>query len=202
MGTIASSNSQREREREREREKTFPMPSCLHRYKFLQCSLFLFFYEPSSFFLLHKSPQSSQNSSSASFSVSLTETIMVFFLGQKLLQSITLSLCNGCSFLLLFLFFFWSKKNSQKLSLPKRNFCLKLSRTLMWVQCLIECYRWSFNNGDLVLWVCNVFIFYFLKSFDLNCQNRSRFTEPGGRIAIRTGPSFFGMEWFLMLNGP
>ena len=54
-------------------------------------------------------------------------------------------------------FFFLSKKIPQKLSLPKRKFCLKLSRTLMWVQRLTECYGWSFNNGDLVLWVCNFF---------------------------------------------
>ena len=80
-----------------------------------------------------------------------------FFGGQKLLQSIILSPCSGCSFLLLFFFLFLSKKISQKLSLLKRKFCLKLSRTLMRVQRLIECYGWSFNNGDLVLWVCNFF---------------------------------------------
>ena len=132
MGTIASSNAQ-----EKKKKKISPMPSCLHRYTFLQCSLFPFFDEPSSLFILHKSPQSSQNSSSASFSVSLMETIMVFFfffgsktlaehyivtvqwlllysssfffLGQKLLQSITLSLCSGCSFLLPLLLFFGQK---------------------------------------------------------------------------------------------
>ena len=50
MGTIASSNAQ-------EKKKKFsPMPSCLHRYTFLQCSLFPFFDEPSSLFILHKSP--------------------------------------------------------------------------------------------------------------------------------------------------
>ena len=121
------------------------MPSCLYHYMFFQSSLFPFFDEPSSLFILHKSPQSSQNSSSASFSISLTETIMVFFIfgGQKLLQSITFSPCNGCSFLLLFFFFsffFLSKKISQKLSLLKRNFRLKLSRTLMRVQHLTKCY--------------------------------------------------------------
>ena len=80
-----------------------------------------------------------------------------FLVCQKILQSITLSPCSGCSFLLLFFFLFLSKKISQKLSLLKRKFCLKLSRTLMRVQRLIECYGWSFNNGDLVLWVCNFF---------------------------------------------
>ena len=49
MGTIASSNAQ-------EKKKISPMPSCLHCYTFLQCSLFLFFDEPSSPFILHKSP--------------------------------------------------------------------------------------------------------------------------------------------------
>ena len=106
----------------KKKKKISPMPSCLHRYTFLQCSLFLFFDEPSSLFLLHKSPQSSQNSSFASFSVSLTETIMVFFLGQKLLQSITLSLCNGCSFLLLFLFFFLVKKKFTKALIAEKKF--------------------------------------------------------------------------------
>ena len=68
-----------------------------------------------------------------------------------------------------FSFFFLSKKISEKLSLLKRNFRLKLSRTLMWVQHLTKCYGWSFNNGDLVLWVCNVFIFFINKnSSDLN----------------------------------
>ena len=62
-----------------------------------------------------------------------------------------------------FFFFFLSKKISQKHSLPKRNFCLKLSRTVMRVQRLTEYYGWSFNNGDLVLWVCNVFIFFKIK---------------------------------------
>ena len=32
----------------KKKKKISPMPSCLHRYKFLQCSLFLFFDEPSS----------------------------------------------------------------------------------------------------------------------------------------------------------
>ena len=128
------------------------------------------------------------------------------FGGQKLLQSITFSPCNGCSFLLLFFFFsffFLSKKISQKLSLLKRNFRLKLSRTLMRVQHLTKCYGWSFNNGDLVLWVCNVFIFFKNKnSSGLNRQNRSWFTESGGRTVVCMGPCFFCMERFLMLNGP
>ena len=117
------------------------LSQCLVAYTFLQYSLFLFFDKPSSLFLLHKSPQSSQNSSSASFSVSLMETIMVFFFGggQKLLQSIALSSCSSCPFLLIFIFFL-SKKVSQKHSLLKRNFCLKLSRTLMRIQRLTECY--------------------------------------------------------------
>ena len=178
-------------------------PSCLHWYTFLQSSVFplsLFWW---TLFTLSSSQVSlvSQNSSSTSFSVSLTETIMVFFfLGQKLLRRITLSLCSGYSFLL-FLFFL-SKKSSQKLSLPKRNFHLKLSRTLMQVQRLTECYGWSFNNGDLVLWVYNVFIFFNKNSSDLNRQNRSRFIEPGGWTAIRTGPCFFCIKRFLMFNGP
>ena len=152
---------------------------CLCHYMFFQSSLFSFFYEPSSLFILHKSPQSSQNSSSASFSISLTEIIMVFsfFLGVK--NSCRALHCHRAMvapffffsfFSSLFFFFFGcQKKISQKLSLLKRNFRLKLSRTLMWVQHLTKCYGWSFNNGDLVLWVCNVFIFFINKnSSDLN----------------------------------
>ena len=148
------------------------LSQCLVAYTFLQYSLFLFFDKPSSLFLLHKSPQSSQNSSSASFSVSLMETIMVFFFG---------GVKNSCRALhchravaapfFLFSFFFLSKKVSQKHSLLKRNFCLKLSRTLMRIQRLTECYGWTFNNGDLVLWVCNIFI-YFLIKIALNWINK------------------------------
>ena len=58
--------------------------------------------------------------------------------------------------LFFFYLFIFSKKISQKLSLPNRNFRLKLSRTLMRVQRLTECYGWSFNNGDK-------------NSSDLNC---------------------------------
>ena len=99
-------------------------------------------------------------------------------------------------------FLFLSKKVSQKHSLPKRDFHLKLSRTLMRVQRLTECYGWSFNNGDLVLWVCNVFIFFNKNSSDLNRQNRSRFTKLSCQTMVRMGPYFFCMERFLMLNRP
>ena len=34
-----------------------------------------------------------------------------------------------------------------------------------------------------------------------NRVNRPWFTEPDGRTAVQTGPSFFRMEWFLTLNG-
>ena len=98
------------------------LSQCLVAYTFLQYSLFLFFDKPSSLFLLHKSPQSSQNSSSASFSVSLMETIMVFFFfwGQKLLQSIALSSCSGCPFLLIFIFFFVKKSFAEALIVEKK----------------------------------------------------------------------------------
>ena len=167
------------------------------------CSLFLFFDEPSSLFLLHKSPQSHKTLPlPPSQFHSWKQSWLFFFFGQKLLRSITLSLCSGYSFLLFlfFFFFFLSKKNSQKLSLLKRNFHLKLSRTLMQVQHLTECYGWSFNNGDLVLWVYNVFIFFNKNSSDLNHQNRSWFIEPEGWTVIRMGPFFFSWSGFWCLT--
>ena len=117
------------------------LSQCLVAYTFLQYSLFLFFDKPSSLFLLHKSPQSSQNSSSASFSVSLMETIMVFFFffGSKTLAEHCIVIVQWLPLSSYFHFFF-SKKVSQKHSLLKRNFCLKLSRTLMQIQRLTECY--------------------------------------------------------------
>ena len=117
------------------------LSQCLVAYTFLQYSLFLFFDKPSSLFLLHKSPQSSQNSSSASFSVSLMETIMVFFFwGSKTLAEHCIVIVQWLPLSSYFHFFFLSKKVSQKHSLLKRNFCLKLSRTLMRIQHLTECY--------------------------------------------------------------
>ena len=115
------------------------LSQCLFAYtatRFFSVTSFSFLMNP----LLHKSPQSSQNSSSASFSVSLTETIMVFFFGVK--NSCRALHCHhavAAPFFFFYLFIF-SKKISQKLSLPNRNFRLKLSRTLMRVQRLIECY--------------------------------------------------------------
>ena len=88
------------------------LSQCLVAYTFLQYSLFLFFNKPSSLFLLHKSPQSSQNSSSASFSVSLMETIMVFFfLGSKTLAEHCIVTVQWLLLSSSFLFFFFVKKN-------------------------------------------------------------------------------------------
>ena len=94
----------------RKKKKISPMPSCLHRYKFLQCSLFPFFDEPSSLFILHKSPQSSQNSSSASFSVSLMETIMVFFWVKNSCRALHCHRAMAAPFFFLFFFFFFGSK--------------------------------------------------------------------------------------------
>ena len=111
----------------KKKKKISPMPSCLHCYTFLQCSIFLFLDEPSSLFILHKSPQSSQKSSSASFSVSLTETIMVFFffLGSKNLakhyivtvQWLLLSSSSSSSFFV--------KKNFTEALIAKKKFSPK-----------------------------------------------------------------------------
>ena len=176
------------------------MPICLHRYTFLQCCLFLFFDEPSS----------SQISSVLTklflcllLSFTHGNNHGFFFFWSKTLAEhyiVTVQWLLLSSFP--FFFFFLSKKISQKLSLPKRNFRLKLSRTLMRVQRLTERYGWSFNNGDLVLWVWNVFIFFNKNSSDSNCQNHSRFTELGSWTVVRTGPYFFCMRRFLMLNKP
>ena len=105
----------------------------------VRCSLFLFFYEPSSLFLLHKSPQSHKTLPLPPSQFHSRKQSWLFFFWVK----------NSCRALhchcavatpFFFSFFFWSKKSSQKLSLPKRNFHLKLSRTLMQVQRLTECY--------------------------------------------------------------
>ena len=40
------------------------------------------------------------------------------------------------------------------------------------------------------------------KRYRLNLKNRSRFTKPDGRTAVRAGPCFFGMERFFTLNKP
>ena len=201
MGTIASSNSQRERERERK------LSQCLVAYtatRFFSVSSFPFWMNPlhSLFFTNLLSPHKNLPPLPSQFHSQKQSWFFFLFWGQKLLQSITLSLCSGCSFLLLLLLLlFLSKKISLKLSLLKRNFRLKLSRTLMRVQRLTECYGWNFNNGDLVLRVCNIYIFFNKNRYDLNCQNRSWFTEPGGRTVVRTVPCLFYIEWFLMLNG-
>ena len=132
------------------------LSQCLFAYtatRFFSVTSFSFLMNP----LLHKSPQSSQNSSSASFSVSLKETIMVFFffwvknscralhchramadpffflfffLGKKLLQSITLSLCSGCSFLLPLLFFFFGQKNFIEALIAEMKFSLEIIQNI------------------------------------------------------------------------
>ena len=40
------------------------------------------------------------------------------------------------------------------------------------------------------------------KRYRLNLKNRSRFTKPDGRTAVRAGPCFFCMERFFTLNRP
>ena len=87
------------------------MPSCLHVSSVFHLFDFLFFDEPSShsFFFAKTLPLPPSQFHS-------WKTIMVFFffLGQKLLQSITLSPCNGCSFLLPPFFFFFGSKTLAK----------------------------------------------------------------------------------------
>ena len=107
------------------------LSQCLVAYTFLQYSLFLFFDKPSSLFLLHKSPQSSQNSSSASFSVSLMETIMVFFFG---------GVKNSCRALhchravaapfFLFSFFFFVKKSFAEALIVEKKFLLEIIQNI------------------------------------------------------------------------
>ena len=104
---------------------------------------------------------------SASFSVSLTEIVIVLFLVKKSWRALRRHCAVAAPFFLslslfsFLFFFFWSKKSlrRQKHSMAKSIFCPKLTGTLMRVQHLTKSYDWSFNNGDLVLWVYKCFIF-------------------------------------------
>ena len=137
IGTIASSNAQKNKKKN--------LSQCLVDYtatRFFSVPSFSFWMNPlhSLFFTNLLSPHKNLPPLPSQFhSQKQSWFFFFFFWGQKLLQSITLSLCSGCSFLLLLLLLFLSKKISLKLSLLKRNFRLKLSRTLMRVQRLTEC---------------------------------------------------------------
>ena len=127
---------------------TFPMPSCLHvssgnSFSFLMNTLLSFFFTN----LL------SPHKTLPLLLLSLTDgNNHGFFFWVK--NSWRVLHCHrAVATPFFFFFFFLVNKNFAKHSLPKRNFHLKLSRTLMRVQHLTECYGWSFNNGDLVLWV-------------------------------------------------
>ena len=130
---------------------TFPMPSCLHvssgnPFSLLMSTLLSFFF--TNLLIPHKTLPL--------LLLSLTHgNNHGFFWVKNSCRALHWSPCSGYSFLLLF----FVKKISQKHSLSKINFRLKLYRTLMRVQRLTECYDWSFNNGDLMLWVCNVLFF-------------------------------------------
>ena len=134
------------------------MPICLHRYTFLQCYLFLFFDEPSS----------------SQISSVLTKLFLClllsfthgnnhgFFLGQKLLQSITLSLCSGCSFLLPLLFFFWSKKFHRSSHCWNEIFAWNYPEHWcefnIWQNVMVEA-------STIVIWCCEsvMFLFFLIK---------------------------------------
>ena len=116
-----------------------------------------------------------------------------FFLGQKLLQSITLSPCSGCSFLLLFFSFFFlcQKKFRRSSHCQKENFVWNYPEHWcefnIWQNVMVEA-------STMVIWCCEFVIFFFNKnSSNLNHQNRSRFIEPGGQTTVRTSPYFFCM---------
>ena len=176
------------------------LSKCLVAYTFLQGTLSLFWWTLFSLFFTNFLVLTKLYL--CSFLVSLTETIMGFvFLVKNSCRALCCHRAVATPSFLSF-FFFWSKKISQKHLLPKRNFRLKLFRTLMRVQRLTKCYGWSFNNGDLVLWVCNVFIFFNKNSFELNHQNRSWFSNPGGSTAVWTIPYFSYLERFLGIKEP
>ena len=163
IGTIASSNAQKNK-----KKKPFPMPSWLHRYTFLQCSIFLFLDEPSSLFILHKSPQSSQNSSSASFSISLTEIIMVFsfFLGVK-------NSCRAlhCHRAMVAPFFFFSFFSSLfffflvvKKKFPRSSHCWKEIFAWNYLEHWCEFNIWQnvmVEASTMVIWCCESVMFLF-----------------------------------------
>ena len=143
------------------------MPSCLYHYMFFQSSLFPFFDEPSSLFILHKSPQSSQNSSSASFSISLTEIIMVFsfFLGVKnscrALHSHRAMVAPFFFFSFFFPFFFCQKK------FPRSSHCWKETFAWNYLEHWCEFNIWQnvmVEASTMVIWCCeSVMFLFFLK---------------------------------------
>ena len=137
------------------------LSQCLVAYTFLQYSLFLFFDKPSSLFLLHKSPQSSQNSSSASFSVSLMETIMVFFFfGVK--NSCRALHCHravAAPFFLFSFFFFCQKKFRRSTHCWKEIFAWNYPEHWcefnVWQNVMVE-------PSTMVIWCCESVMFLFI----------------------------------------
>ena len=116
---------------------TFPMPTRFFRFSLFSLSLSLslslfyyFFIFLWTLFSLSSSQISSQNSSSASFLVSLTETIMVVFFVKKSCKA----LCRHhvvtapFFFFFFFFFFFWSKKSRRSIHCWKEFFSWNWSK--------------------------------------------------------------------------
>ena len=127
------------------------LPSCLHWYTFLQCSLFLFFDEPSS-----QVSSVSQNSSSTSFSVSLTETIMVFFfLVKNSCRALHCHYAVATSFFFSFLFF-CQKKFHRSSHCRKEIFAWNYSEHWcefnIWQNVMVEA-------STMVIWCCESIMF-------------------------------------------
>ena len=98
-----------------------------------------------------------------------------FFWCQKLLQSIVLSLCSGCSFLLLLLLV--KKKFRRSIHCRKEIFAWNYPEHWcefnVWQNILVEA-------STMVIWCCEsvMFLFFLNKnSSNLNCKNRSRFSN-------------------------
>ena len=136
---------------------TFPMPSCLH---ISSGNSFSFFNEHSSLFLLHKSPQSSKLFI-CSFSVSLTETIMVcffFFLVKNSCGALHCHRAVAAPF-----FFFFCQKNFHR-STHWRKEIFAQNYVEHW--CDFNFNVWQnvmVEASTMVIWCCESVMFLFFK---------------------------------------
>ena len=147
------------------------LSQCLVAYTFLRCSLFLFFDEPSSLFLLHKSPQSSQNSSSLSLThgnnyvFSFLFHFYFFIFGSKTLAKhciVTVQWPVAAPFFFLFFFFFRSKKFHRSSHCWNEifvwNYLEHWCEFNIWQNVMVEA-------STMVIWCCEsvMFLFFLIK---------------------------------------
>ena len=139
------------------------LSQCLVAYTFLQCSLFLSFDEPSSLFLLHKSPQSSQNSSSLSLTHGNNHVFFFFFLSKNLAEhcivTVQWPVAAPFFFFFFFFFFYFCQKNfAEALICWKEIFAWNYPEHWceynVWQNVMVEA-------STMVIWCCEFVMFLF-----------------------------------------